>query len=575
MEQTIDHVQEYIDAVERGEILIGKKIQQAIDRHKRDLEKSKSDDYPYYYDPTESEKPVTFIGALPDPKSGKPNDLGLFQKFIIGMLYGWRKKKNNTRRFAKVYISVARKNGKSLLVSGIALYELIFGKNPSASRQVYSSANTRDQAKIVFNMVKTQLNALRKHSKSIRDFTKVNRFEIMCDDESFMKPLSSDASTLDGLDVLLGVLDEYGEAKTTEMIDVLQTSMAQQLEGLILIISTTTENLTGPMYSIEYPFITRLLNQEIESETYLALCWEMDSLDEADQEENWIKANPLLENEQVAQNMIEHKRAVFTEAKAKGKLSNYYTKEQNFWMASSEQAYLTAKEWEQAESKKDYDISGRDVYIGIDLSRVNDLTAISWIVPIEEEQVMYLGSHSWVASRGGIQVKEDEHKTPYREYERLGYCSISTREDGMIDFYDMIEWIREFVHHNDLNVKGFYYDPAQSALMVTELSNDFGSNLMVEVRQGYLTLNPPTKQFKTDVLTGRVKYKHNPLLTRAIHNAVVKESDDLWKIDKNKNRNKIDPLDATLNAYVEAMAHDFDAKTIDQLWNDGEFGFGM
>lgn len=66
----IDHVQKYIDAVEAGDILVGEKIQQAIDRHKSDIEKSKQDDYPFYYEPKYAKNIVKFISMLPDPKSG-------------------------------------------------------------------------------------------------------------------------------------------------------------------------------------------------------------------------------------------------------------------------------------------------------------------------------------------------------------------------------------------------------------------------------------------------------------------------------------------------------------------------
>ena len=63
----IDWVAVYIDAVEQGKIVVGKKIQQAIDRHKRDLEKSKDENYPYKFDPVMAEMPIDFIGSLPDP----------------------------------------------------------------------------------------------------------------------------------------------------------------------------------------------------------------------------------------------------------------------------------------------------------------------------------------------------------------------------------------------------------------------------------------------------------------------------------------------------------------------------
>lgn len=194
-----DYIEEYINLVESGQIRVGSKIQKAIDRHKRDLEKSKSDDYPYTYDVEKTRLPIKFIESLPDPKSMKPNELALFQKFLLCLIFGWVNKKNGYRRFRKAYISLARKQGKSLIVAGIALYMLIFERSPRESRQIYTTANKRDQAKIVFNMVKKQLKGVRAQSKSIKSFTKILQTEIKTIDDSFISPLSSDADTLDGL----------------------------------------------------------------------------------------------------------------------------------------------------------------------------------------------------------------------------------------------------------------------------------------------------------------------------------------------------------------------------------------
>ena len=381
----IDHVQKYIDEVENGNILVCEKIQMAIDRHKKDIERSKRDDFPYYYEPKYTQNIVKFISMLPDPKSGKPNKLALFQKFILGMLWGWRRKKDNTKRFRKAYLSLARKQGKSLIVSGIALYCLIYERNPRQARQIYATANKRDQAKIVFTMVKSQLKALRGKSKAIQKFTKVLQNELTTTDDSFMKPLSADADTLDGLDTLLGIFDEYALSKTTEMMDVIETSMGQQIEPLTIIISTASSKLNYPMYSIEYQYVTKLLKEEVVGDEYLALCWEQDNAKEVADTDMWIKSNPLMELLEQKERLTENKKRLLGEGKAKGSISNVLTKEFNIWVQSSQESYMSEEEWTSAVAPdyiKQTDLTGREIYIGVDLSRVNDLTSISWVIPM-------------------------------------------------------------------------------------------------------------------------------------------------------------------------------------------------
>ncbi|HGF7523401.1 TPA: terminase TerL endonuclease subunit [Enterococcus faecium] len=572
----IDRVQKYIDEVENGNILVCEKIQMAIDRHKKDIERSKRDDFPYYYEPKYTQNIVKFISMLPDPKSGKPNKLALFQKFILGMLWGWRRKKDNTKRFRKAYLSLARKQGKSLIVSGIALYCLIYERNPRQARQIYATANKRDQAKIVFTMVKSQLKALRGKSKAIQKFTKVLQNELTTTDDSFMKPLSADADTLDGLDTLLGIFDEYALSKTTEMMDVIETSMGQQIEPLTIIISTASSKLNYPMYSIEYQYVTKLLKEEVVGDEYLALCWEQDNAKEVADTDMWIKSNPLMELSEQKERLTENKKRLLGEGKAKGSISNVLTKEFNIWVQSSQESYMSEEEWTSAVAPdyiKQTDLTGREIYIGVDLSRVNDLTSISWVIPIREESKFFVDSYSFVANRGGIEAKEKEDKTPYRQYEQAGYCTISSSPDGLIDYHDLVNWLTDFIESNNFELKGIFYDPYNAGNVITDLSK-FYEKEMIEVRQGLITLNVPTKQFRTDVIKGKTVHSNNPLLNRAIRNAITKENNDTIMIDKAMNRNKIDPLDALINAYTQAMYHDFDEEDINELIERGEYGFG-
>lgn len=589
----VDPVQDYIDLIEKGyvegkkyiveegkyktikvKIKVGNKIKKAIERHQREVELSKSSSYPYIYRPEEAIPVVKFMEMLPDPKSRKPMKLGTFQKFIIGLLYGWRKKKDNTRRFRKAYISLSRKNGKSLIVAGIALYEFLFGKNPVASRQVVAAANTKDQAGIVFRMLKSQLTALRSVSKEVKKRTTVRRYDIEASDESTVKPLSSDADTLDGLDVLCGILDEYGEAKSTDIIEVLESSQSQQLEGLILIISTTTKNLNGPMHSVEYPFIEKLLNGESKGDAYLALCWEMDSLTEVEDEENWIKSNPLFEIPEAYDSMMDHKRNSLDEYKGKADLSGWLTKEMNFWVQSSKDSFVSKEEWDAIKAPQQYDIKGRKAYIGLDIARTSDMTAVSWVIPIDEEKKLLMDSHGFVSTVGGIQYKTQQDKIPYRQYEEMGLIHLSEHPEGIIEVEQMTQWVEDFVSFNELELMGIYYDPALANRAIAELSKVY-PNKLIEVPQRINYLSAPTKNLRDLILRKEIMQANNPLLTRAAYNAQLREYNDAYAIDKAINRNKIDAIDAIINCMTDAQYHDFDALSMQDLIDSGDFGFGF
>ncbi|MDN8966287.1 terminase large subunit, partial [Staphylococcus aureus] len=102
-----------------------------------------------------SNKAIKFVEMLPDPKTNQPMPLMEFQKFIVGSLYGWRR--GQYRMFTKAYISMARKQGKSLIVSGMSVNELLFGQYPKFNRQIYVASSTYKQAQTIFKMASQQV----------------------------------------------------------------------------------------------------------------------------------------------------------------------------------------------------------------------------------------------------------------------------------------------------------------------------------------------------------------------------------------------------------------------------------
>lgn len=150
-----------LDVVD-GNVKACQKVIKACQRHLDDLKNISNPNFEFDYFPEKAQNTIDFLEILPDVKTGKTYPLARFQKFIISSLYGWRKKKDHSvRRFRKAMVSVARKNGKTILIAGILLYEFLFGKNPALSRQLFCTANDRSQARIAWTMAKNQLKALR------------------------------------------------------------------------------------------------------------------------------------------------------------------------------------------------------------------------------------------------------------------------------------------------------------------------------------------------------------------------------------------------------------------------------
>ncbi|EGQ3925566.1 terminase, partial [Staphylococcus pseudintermedius] len=290
----MDYVTLYAQKVVNGEILASKKNIAVAKRHLNDLKSPPED---CYWDVEKANKAIKFIEMLPDPKTNEPMPLMLFQKFIVGNIYGWRRN-GGFRRYTKAYISMARKQGKSLIVSGMSLNELLFGQYPKFNRQIYVSSSTYKQAQTIFKMASQQIKLLRSKSDLIRKSTDTRKTDIAhITSESVFEPLSNNPDAVDGKDPTVAILDELASMPDDEMYSRFKTGMTLQKNPLTLLISTAGDNLNSQMYQ-EYKYITKILLGEVKADSYFVYCAEMDSEEEVKDESMWVKAMPLLESDE-------------------------------------------------------------------------------------------------------------------------------------------------------------------------------------------------------------------------------------------------------------------------------------
>lgn len=570
---------QYAQKVVGGKITACKKVVQACERHIDDLNNKELD---YVYLPERAEVAVKFIEILPDISTGQALPLAEFQKFIIHSLFGWYHKENtNLRRFNKALISMARKNGKSALISGIAIFEFLAGKYPKQNRQIYCTAQSREQASIVFNMVVQRLDGLLAKSKPIRDDVRKVRNEInQKSSYSVLKPLSKDTGNINGLAPTLSILDEYGASNTNEMMEVLESGAMLQPNMLTLIISTAYFDLNSPMYEQEYKHSEKILKKEVEQDNYFVLIYEQDKEEEIHNKDLWIKSNPLLEVDSIQETLVRNLTERYNEMVSKNDLLGLIVKNFNMWKQGSENSFLPIKEWRACESDP-ISVYGRDVYIGIDLSRVNDLTAVSFVYPVDNSK-FYVDNHSFVSTTGGLDQKSSRDKIDYQMLIDKGYATSSRLKSGFIDYTQVIEFIADKIRENNLNVVSMCYDPHMMDKFIPEWERRFdGTELIdiqfIEVSQSFLNLSEPIKEFQLQVHERNILHSNNPNLNIAINNAVIRYDNNRNVIlDKQKAREKIDPLVALITAYAIAKNHDYkdvDIKQIEEFILSDEFGF--
>lgn len=541
-----DYVLEYAKAVLSDEIVACKKIKQACQRELDDRKKIKNKNYPYYFDNDLANKVLKVLEILPSP-NGNNIKLALFQKWLVCSLYGWRTKKGDYRRYNKAFISMARKNGKSYLISSLAIVSLLFDDEPKRNRQILFVANSLSQALISFNMARSELNQLAQKSPSLRRRLTIRKKEIYDNlTDSFMIPLPSEAERLDGYNPQTSIIDEFHAAKNSEVYNVLASGMGQQKNGLLAVISTRGFKRRA-MYEHEQ-ILTKILNKEIQDDRYFIALYEQDDKEDVVNlnTDLWQQSNPLLAVKAVSEVMLPKLINDVQSAIASDSLTPVLTKNFNLWSDINHDSFINLETWKKATIAKP-NIDGKHVVFGIDLSKSNDLTSISWLVDLENG-TYFADSHSFVANKDDIVAKGRRERVDYVALARKGECDISQTDSGVIDYDVIYEWLIDFIKLHNLQVDAIAYDPYQMSYLIPRLERDYQ---IVTIRQNNKTLSAPTKDFQDKILTKTIVHSDNVLLERAVENGVlVYDSTNSCRLDKRRNSDKIDPLAALLDAYT-------------------------
>lgn len=553
----VNYIEDYEKRVLSGEIPAGRKLKKAVRRDQKDLKRSKKKDFPYYFNPKMASKAIKFIELFPTT-DGSPLKLELFQKWLIGQLFGWRRKKDNSRRFSECFISFARKNGKSFLMGAVGCLYLLLEQTPQQGREILYTANTFQQAKIGFDMFANDLRYLAKKSPTVRKRIKINNAEVFdTSSNSHAICKASNLQSIDGYRSDFCCVDEFALASSNEIKSVLKSGQVNSENALLAVISTSGNDLNSPMYK-DYKFASRVLDGKVEADDLFIAIYEQDSKAEVlraiDQPELLEKSNPLLSNADRRAVMIPKLVNSIKLANEQNNLLPFFIKNANMWLQARENSYITAKDWQKMTIEQP-NIKGLPVWFGVDLSKSGDLTSVSWCIPIKRDDgssYLFVDSHSWVGTKQqSIVEKEKRDHFNYRQGQKDGECSITKSESGVINYDDVFNFMIDFVDKNHLNVQGVAYDPWSFDYLIPRFAENHWQ--LLETRQGRRTLSIPTRTFREELFKGNIKHANNKLLAYAVNNAIITyDRNQNMLIDKAKSNNKIDPLAALMNAYVFA-----------------------
>lgn len=535
---------DYACRVVDGEIPAGEFVYLACKRHLSDLKRAKSDDYLYEFSPEKAARVINFVEMLPHTKgkwAQKKESIVLepWQCFVLGVIYGWVRKSDGMRRFREAYLEVPRKNGKSVIASGVGLFGLIADGEYGA--EVYSGATTEKQAWEVFRPARLM-------AKNLEGFAthfglEVNASNILrLEDFARFEPLIGNPG--DGSSPSLALVDEYHEHKNSDLYDTMLTGMGSREQPLMLVITTAGANMGGPCYEKRVE-IQKVLRGVLEDERSFGIIYGLDEGDDWKDPESWVKANPNL-GVSLSYDYIEAQ--VASAIRTPSRQNSVKTKHFNIWVGAKS-AWLDMERWRKQadDSLKISDFEDCPSWVGLDLATKLDIAArVSvFLKIINGQKHYYLFPHFYLPEDALIDSKNAKQ---YGGWSEEGFIQII--DGAEIDFQQIQEEILALPRSQ--NVSELVYDPWQSTQLAQAVRAEGVE--AVEYRNTVGNMSPPMRELEGALASGRLHHPDNPVFNWMASNVVAKEDakENIFP-RKETPENKIDGIVAALFAMGRAM----------------------
>lgn len=425
-------------------------------------------------------------------------------------------------------ITLGRKNGKTSLIAMLVLAHLV-GPVARRNAQIFSAAQSRDQASIVFSLAAKMVRMSRELNDlvTVRDSAK----ELFCALTGVRyKALSADATTAYGLSPIFVVHDELGQVRgpRSELYDALESAMGAQAQPLSVVISTASPT--------DADLLSVLIDDAISGQdprTRLFM-YAADKNDDPWDEATWRKANPALGDFKSLSEM----RREAERAKRLPAFENSFRNLQLNQRVAATNHFLSPDTWKLNSGQPDRGVlEDAEVFGGLDLSGAQDMTALA-LAARDREGLIHVFLHYWMPERG-IREKSLRDRAPYDLWSSEGLLTLTP--GATVDYSFVAKYIGDLASRCRLRSIGF------DRWRINDLRRELGSiGVQVELEpigQGFQDMGPCVRALSDALLNGRVRYGKHPILDWNAANAVVvRDASENFKFDKSRATGRIDGL---------------------------------
>ena len=509
----------------------------------------------YYFDEVAADRVVKFIEALKHSKGEKAGQnflLEKWQKEMLRKLFGWKRKKDDLRKYRTLYLEVPRKNGKSTLIAGLSLFLLYADKEKGG--EIYAAAAERRQAGIIHEQAKQMVQAnatLLKNSEIYKDTIKFRN--------SFYRVISADAGTKHGFNASGILIDELHAQPNRELFDVLTTSTGARLQPLTILITTAgydRKSICGQMHE----YSVKLKKGVIKDETFLPIIFSAQEKDNWKDEKVWEKANPNLDvsvKRDYLKEMVKRaENSPSFENTFKRLHLNMWTKTETFWV--KDEKWMDCNLFPLETKGK------RKCWAGLDLSTSIDISALVLLFPDDDGERFEIKPYFWIPKENAIE-RSRKDGVDYDKWIREGY--INATEGNVIDYKFIRRQINEILQEHEL--VNLAYDRWGATQLVQDLQED--GCPVVPFGQGFASMSLPSKEFERLILDKKLNHAGNPVLRWMMSNVQVKlDPAGNIKPDKQKSGrgNRIDEIVASIMALGIYLDDNFNNKGEHSAYED-------
>lgn len=436
---------------------------------------------------------------------------------------------DDDRQYRTVYVEVPRKNAKSTISAGIALYLLLADGEPGA--EVYSAAADREQARIVFDMARQMVEA----SPELSRVCKVMRSAIVGPNGQTYKVLSADAYTKHGLNAHGIIFDELHTQKNRELWDVLTTSTGSRRQPVVFAITTAgvydKESICWELHD----YAVKVRDGIIEDETFLPVLYGAEKEDDWTDPEVWAKANPglgvTLKPEYLERKCREAQEVPAAQNTFRRLHLNQWTEQETRW--------LDMTVWDANSGVVSEDgLAGSECYAGLDLASTIDIAALSLVFPVDDGYATIM--RYWVPEEN-IVKRSKRDRVPYDAWKWDKW--ITATPGNVIDY----DYIRSDINAlgEKYNIREIAIDRWNSTQLQTQLDGD--GFVIFPFGQGFASMAAPTKELQKLLLGRQMNHGGDPVLRWMASNvAVQQDAAGNLKPAKNKSSEKIDGIVALI-----------------------------